>query len=172
MAVAGETPIRSPRAAGGERQRGGAGAAEFCRLPGGAPFAGRNAAPVLATPDARRFRTMIRDGARRKPNFNGRYIVATWGCGTDCEMGAIVDAVTGRVVSLPVVAGSPEDADRDSTHFDFRLDSRLLVMHGMIGEEPPMGSHYFTFDGRKLTRLTTIVKPEKRWGAPPSGKPQ
>jgi hypothetical protein len=144
----------------------------FADYPGAASFSGRNAAPVLVTREARRFRTMIRQGAREKPNFDGHYIVTSWGCGTDCEMGAIIDAISGRVVSLPVVAGSPEDANWDATHFDYRLDSRLLVMSGMIGEEPPMGSHYFTFDGIRLTLVKTAVKPEKRWGPPPAEKTQ
>jgi hypothetical protein len=43
----------------------------FAHQPGAARFSGRNAAPVLATAEARRFRTMIRDGARQKPNFDG-----------------------------------------------------------------------------------------------------
>ena len=148
------------------------GVPDFADYPGAAVFNGRNAAPVLATRDARLFRTMIREGARGKPNFDGHYIVATWGCGTDCEMGAMIDAITGRVISLPVVAGSPEDASAESTHFDYRLDSRLLVMTGMIKEGPPMGSHYFEFDGAKLTLLKTVVKREKHWGSPPGEKSQ
>lgn len=143
----------------------------FAAYPSAARFDGRNAAPVLATAEARRFRTMIRDGARQKPNFDGHYIVATWGCGTDCEMGAIIDAISGKVVSLPVVAGAPQDANWDSNHFDYRLDSRLLVMNGMIGEEPPMGTHYFTFDGSALIPIKTVVKPEKHWGSP-AGTPR
>jgi hypothetical protein len=148
------------------------GVPDFADYPGAAAFNGRNAAPILATSDARRFRTMIREGARGKPNFDGHYVVATWGCGTDCEMGAIIDAISGKVIALPVVAGSPEEAGAQSTHFDYRLDSRLLVMTGMIKEEPPMGSHYFEFDGAKLTPIKSIVKPEKHWGSAPSEKAQ
>jgi hypothetical protein len=147
-------------------------APSFADYPGAAAFHGRNAAPILATSDARHFRTTIRDGAQEKPNFDGHYIVTSWGCGTDCEMGAIIDAISGNVVSLPVVAGSPEGADAASTHFDYRLESRLLVMHGMIREAPPMGSHYFAFDGTKLTLVKTIVKPEKKRDAPPAEKAQ
>jgi hypothetical protein len=147
-------------------------APKFADYPGGGAYTGRNAAPILATREARQFRTMIRDGAREKANFAGHYIVASWGCGTDCEMGAIIDAVSGRVVLLPVVAGSPEDAGPQSTHFDYRLDSHLLVMTGMIKEEPPMGSYYFVFDGAQLKPLKTVVKPEKHWGSPTTGKPQ
>ena len=75
-----------------------------------------------------------------------------------------------------VFAGSPQDAPGDargaSADFDYRLDSPLLVMNGTIGEEPPMGAHYFTFDGTRLSRLKTIPKPEKRWDAPGAEKPR
>src|ERR1700733_9657710 len=81
---------------------------DFADYPGAAVYHGRNAAPILATREDRQFRTMIRNGARGKPNFDGHYIVWTWGCGTDCEMGVIIDAITGKVVSLPVVAGTPQ----------------------------------------------------------------
>jgi len=149
------------------------GAPDFADYPGAAPFNGRNAAPILATRDARLFRTKIREGARESPNFDGRYIVATWGCGTDCETGAVIDAISGKVIWLPVVAGSPEDAGAEpAAHFHYRLDSCLLVMTGMIKEEPPMGTHYFVFDGAKLTPVKTIVKPERHRGSAPSKKAQ
>lgn len=147
-------------------------AADFADHPGAARFTGRNATPMPATTEARRFRTMIRDGARQKPNFDGHYVVTTWGCGSDCEMGAIIDAHSGKVVLLPVVAGSPQDANPHWGHFEYRLDSRLLVMNGMIGEEPPMGAHYFTFDGSRLTLFKTVVKPEQHWGSPGAGTPR
>lgn len=147
-------------------------APSFADYPGAPAYRGRNAAPVLATKEANQFRTMIRNGAREKPNFNGHYIVTIWGCGTDCAMGAIIDEITGKVVSLPVVAGTPEGVADDDAHFAYRLDSRLLVMNGMIREEPPMGSHYFTFDGNALTPVKTIVRLERRFDAPPGQKPQ
>lgn len=49
-------------------------------------------------PEAYLYRTTIRDQAKEGPNFAGHYTVATWGCGTECEGYAIVDAITGRVV--------------------------------------------------------------------------
>jgi hypothetical protein len=145
-------------------------APDFANYPAAAAYHGRSAAPVLATKDARQFRTMIRDGAKGKPNFDGHYIVTTWGCGTDCELGAIIDAVTGKVVSLPVVAGTPQDVADDDLHFGYRLESRLIVMNGSIGEKPPMGSHYFEFDGTALKPVKTIIRPERRFDAPPEEK--
>jgi hypothetical protein len=45
---------------------------------------------------AREFRTRLREAARDKPNFAGRFIGTTLGCGTECVQGAIIDARTGR----------------------------------------------------------------------------
>jgi len=145
---------------------------DFAEYPGAALYHGHNAVPILATEEARQFRTMIRNGAREKPNFDGHYIVSTWGCGTDCEMGAIIDAISGKVVSLPVVAGTPQGVADDDLHFAYRLNSRMIVMNGMIREAPPMGSHYFEFDGTALKPLKTIERAERRFEAPPDEKPQ
>ena len=44
----------------------------------------------------RMFRTRLREGARRGPNFAGEFTVVTWGCGTSCQFVAVVNARTGR----------------------------------------------------------------------------
>ena len=43
-------------------------------------YQGAPAAPKI-TPDWRRFRTAIREGAKRKVQFAGHYTVPAWGCG-------------------------------------------------------------------------------------------
>src|SRR3712207_917466 len=60
-----------------------------------------NYSPNLLSKAAQGYRTRSQEVARRKPNFPGHYIVSTWGGGTDCERGVIVDAVTGKDVFLP-----------------------------------------------------------------------
>jgi len=87
----------------------------------GAPerFTGKPAAVDLKSdPEARRFRTRLLEGAAAGPNFAGTYTVVTWGCGTDCQVMAIVDAKTGKVFFPGVSA---------ELGFEYRLDSRLLV---------------------------------------------
>src|SRR5438105_1150903 len=34
------------------------------------------------------------------PNFAGHYTVVTWGCGTECQMHAILDGRTGQFISF------------------------------------------------------------------------
>jgi hypothetical protein len=61
-------------------------------------FRGRPAPVRLATdPQARFFRTKLREGARAGPNFADHLTVVTWGCGTGCQVNAIVDARTGEI---------------------------------------------------------------------------
>jgi hypothetical protein len=144
-------------------------APKFADYPGAATYHGRNAAPIMAAKEPRMNRTRIRRGARGKPNFDGHYIIVGWGCGTQCRDGAIIDAITGTVVMLPYVAGTPQ---QDAELVDYRVDSRLIVLNGMIREEPPAGSHYFEFDGKSVTRVTTIVRPEWSPDAPADDKPR
>ena len=52
-------------------------------------------APVdLSSPDAWMFRTRLRNAAKQEPNFAGGYVIASWGCGTTCVMGATVNPAT------------------------------------------------------------------------------
>jgi hypothetical protein len=113
---------------------------------------------------------MIRNGARdMEANFDGHYIIVGWGCGTQCWNGAIVDAITGNVVSLPDVSGSPE---QDAELIDYHIDSRLIVLNGDIDEQPPIGSRYFEFDGKALKPIKTILRPEWEARGPDNDKPR
>jgi hypothetical protein len=67
---------------------------------------------------ARLFRTMLKLSAEKGPNFAGHYTVGTWGCGSDCRMVAVIDAVTGRVYFAPFQV---------STGATFHLDSSLFI---------------------------------------------
>jgi hypothetical protein len=58
-------------------------------------------APVQleTAPYGQMYRTKLREGAARGPNFAGRFTAVTWGCGTSCQILAVVDARTGRLSS-------------------------------------------------------------------------
>ena len=64
-------------------------------------------------------RTVLRHGAKKGPNFAGRYTVVIWGCGAPCKSFSIVDAITGKVhepgFSLTLGAS-------------FRIDSDLFIV--------------------------------------------
>jgi hypothetical protein len=92
--------------------------------------------PPKLSPDDERLRTALRRGAARGPNFAGAYTVVIWGCGTSCQSGAVIDARTGRVWSLPhsFVRGA-----------DFRLASRLFVADPVPPQPQPYESPYVTY---------------------------
>lgn len=79
-------------------------------------------APVdlMSFPGAREFRTALSKAQVRGPNFAGRYVVSSWGCGTSCQQYAITDAASGRIVSFGLGA---------SYGTDFNLNSRLIVFN-------------------------------------------
>jgi hypothetical protein len=55
-------------------------------------------APIKLTPSSERFfRTNLRAAAEEPPNFAGRYSFVSWGCGTNCMGGAVVDLQSGKV---------------------------------------------------------------------------
>lgn len=124
-------------------------------------YRGRVARVVLDA-DGRAFRTRLREAAKGRPNFAGRYIVTGWGCGTGCMVGAVLDAKTGRVYWFPHPAYADYDAPDDFEPVRFRLDSRLFVMFGARSEkeeeENEMGTHYYEFVGGRFRRVRFVPK--------------
>jgi hypothetical protein len=109
-------------------------------------------------PKARVFRTALREAARKGPNFAGHYTVVEWGCGTECQAFAIVDANNGRV-------HFPEIGLRLSA--DFRRDSALFVANppkewwATYGQDmkhalPPVESTYYRWTGRRLIQIAKV----------------
>lgn len=113
-------------------------------------YTGRTAKPVLADAQSRQYATMLRQAARRKPNFAGRYVLASWGCGASCTMSAAIDAKTGAVVWLPFTVCCWEPGIAEP--LQFKRDSRLLVVHGSRNEQGG-GVHYYQFDGKQFSEI-------------------
>ncbi|MBF9220734.1 hypothetical protein [Hymenobacter ruricola] len=122
-------------------------------------YHGPQAAPRLmpGTP-AWYFRTRIREAARQKPNFAGRYVLAAWGCGAECLSSAIIDVKTGAVFFddtsvccwfSPALPEKPENFEP----VDFRLNSRLVIMTGMLNEAGRNAPHFFKFERGKLVAI-------------------
>lgn len=119
-------------------------------------YRGVNARARL-TRDDRAFRTRLREAARERPNFAGRYVVTAWGCGAGCLMGAVIDAKTGRVYRLPHQATLDYDAGLDFEPIRFRLDSRLLIIFGARDDAPDIdadfGTHYYLFERGRFRQI-------------------
>lgn len=122
---------------------------------GTAPVAKR--APVdLSTAAARQFRTRLRAASRQQPNFAGHYVLASWGCGAPCAMGAVVDLASGAVTFLPGSVCCWSGVDASFNPIEFRKTSRLIVMSGRINEAGPMGAHFYEFTGNAFREVATV----------------
>ncbi|MGH9770529.1 MAG: hypothetical protein ACRD4Q_02330 [Candidatus Acidiferrales bacterium] len=122
------------------------------------PFDGRRAPVDLSTRQARMFRTRLRTAAGQPPNFAGHYVVAEWGCGTDCALGGIVDLKNGRVTWLP---GSTGDVG-NSPRYVFQPLSRLLEVNGYPDEmhmTGPFRARYYVMRHDRLSLMATAPGP-------------
>jgi hypothetical protein len=116
---------------------------QFDEYPAGGTFSGKHHAPLL-TKENRGFRTRLRQGAKEKVNFAGHYVFTTWGCGSECIMGAAIDVKTGKVFLLPFTVCCWGDDDPA----EFHADSRLIAIHGQRNEKGP-GTWYYKIDDKK-----------------------
>ncbi len=118
-------------------------------------FRERPVAPVLATKEARMFRTELRRQAARGPDFAGHYTLALWGCGAGCANGAVIDARSGRVSFLPFSFEDVWDGGRivcgHGSSFD--VTSELLVIEGRVSPGEKIGRHYFLWRDGKFDLL-------------------
>jgi hypothetical protein len=82
-------------------------------------------------------RAKLPENSSRKPNFAGHYEFVTWGCGTNCTAGAVVDLKTGDVYSppltertewLPEYRGWGICAQSWDGPWEVRVDSRLMMI--------------------------------------------
>ncbi|HMK38150.1 MAG TPA: hypothetical protein VK569_02340 [Bacteroidota bacterium] len=121
-------------------------------------FKGKPAPVDLSSdPQAGRYRTRLREGAKSGPNFAGHYTIVIWGCGSSCQQFAIVDASTGGVYfSKEVPYVSFGDRTEEPFGLQFKRNSNLLAVYGHIREDDPKGIFFYTWDGKRLMFITSI----------------
>ena len=83
---------------------------------------GKNAVPILDTGQKHEYRTVISNAAKEPPNFDGKYKVVEFGCGTACQHFFIIDLGTGIVF----------DGRTTSFGAKYQLNSRLLIADPMV----------------------------------------
>ncbi|MFD1874912.1 hypothetical protein [Hymenobacter bucti] len=127
----------------------------FAQYPAGAPYWGKPVAPRLVPGTAAwHFRTRIREASRPPVNFAGHYVLASWGCGAECLIFALIDCKTGIVqFDTPTVCCWGTAVPHNFEPIYGRLDSRLLVLTGLLNEAGPSGTHYFAFSHGQLSPL-------------------
>lgn len=110
-------------------------------------YTGPTTKPILAKKQDKEFRTKLQAAARQGPNFAGHYIVTTFGCGSSCVMGAIINAKNGMVTWIPFTVCCGDDAD-PAPPIDFRPDSALMIIKGMRNERDNGTFYYLLRKGR------------------------
>jgi len=131
---------------------------QFKDFPAQGKYAGKNA-PVIITGEDRMYRTRLKEAAQEQPNFAGHYVLAAWGCGAGCLMGAVIDVNTGKVHWFPHSICCWNDTGRDDnfTPIVFRLNSRLVVFIGLRNEQDSdQGAHFYEFAKTGFKYIRTI----------------
>jgi hypothetical protein len=109
------------------------------------------------------FRTRIREGAAKGPNFAGYYSIAEWGCGSSCVSIAVVDAKNGNVYAGPFgilgygsVLRYADVAESNYEPLSYNLSSRLLIVRG-CPEDKNCASYFYEWKGSTFRLLRKIA---------------
>ena len=131
----------------------------FDQYPVKTVFKGKPAPVKLSSAKgARYYRTNLRNAAKEGANFAGRYAIGTWGCGSPCMIGGMVDLKTGKVTWIPQTGADVMD-------IAFRIDSRLVIINSrdVLNKESPEGPPkwlgdwpeelFFVWNGRRFVQI-------------------
>lgn len=120
-------------------------------------YSGPVRGPDLSShPDARTYRTRLRNAAEGQVNFAGELVLTYWGCGTTCVDGAVLNAKTGQIHFLPHNLCCWGDVDEGFRPIEIRPYSRLIVLAGLRDEVEPMGAHFYEFRDGAFHFVKTI----------------
>lgn len=102
------------------------------------------------------FRTRVREAYKDQPDFGGRYVTGSAGCGTECQVNFMIDTKTGKVIVAPV----------SSAGVEVRLDSNLWIVNPYNEENGPAYSvdpvaYYYLWNGKDFVELG-----QKEWPKP------
>jgi hypothetical protein len=127
-------------------------------------YRGKLAPVIFDSRRARLYRTVLREGAKKGPNFAGHYTLVAWGCGLGAFSMAVIDAKTGRVYFPPFKCVDGADfglplADKGNNPA-FRIDSKLFVFVGSRDEEERTAMYFYIFDKNRF-KLVHFIKEKK-----------
>lgn len=126
-------------------------------------FSGKSATlDAKSHPYARRYRTVLSGQLSAGPNFAGRYVIASWGCGTSCLAHAIIDANTGKVYVPKAIESSSMNFPCDiDSGLHYRRNSSLLIQVVPDGLEEAVVTAY-NWKQRKLQKMESSKWPMER----------
>jgi hypothetical protein len=109
------------------------------------------------------YRTVLREGAGKGPNFAGRYTVVTWGAGLGAFSMAVVDAKTGSVYFPPFEEVSSSDYGLPyvdaGNNPAWRINSKLFALAGVPNGKDNQGEgmYLYVFDKGRF-RLVHFIR--------------
>lgn len=117
---------------------------------------------------ARMYRTMLRFSIKDGVNFAGHYIIARWGCGSNCITIAVIDVKRGTVFFPPEFSyfgvGFEFKEGNEKDELQYKPNSKLLIAEGILefdsADNLKAGKYYFVWERNNLRLLLR----EKRQG--------
>lgn len=139
----------------------------FSDFPASRRYSGRSATVLLPGPEERMFRTRLREIGAGPVAFAGDHAFDCFGSGTSNLVCAAVNKRTGAVIWAPGAIYHGMDArsfdDPGFQAVEYRVDSRMLILRGMVNETNPNGDHYYELRDGAFHLIRTIPKPYKEW---------
>ena len=140
-------------------------ALNFGQFPVKTLYKGKPAPARIVTNSDRYFRTRIREGARKGPNFAGHFTIVEWGCGSGCLSSSVIDAITGRIYPMAfgplLLPYTGTESGRSYEGLVYRLNSRLLIADG-CPEDKSCGMYYLEWNGSRFKQLKFEPQPEQK----------
>ena len=118
-------------------------------------FRGRIAKPILDSEWLQDRPELIEVAMMKKVMVAGHYVLAITTCGSSCQQPLLIDAKSGKVLSVPSVSGWRKYGD-DFKPVLTRANSRLFVLQGGLNEKHPVGVHYYLVENGELQLLHTV----------------
>ncbi len=110
---------------------------------------------LKSNPLGSQFKTRISEANKTLPNFAGKYSIVIWGCGTSCQVGAIIDRSTGNIVAgLPFLM---------QNGYESKVGSTLLVVNPYTSdmaewqEQYPIVTYYLNWNGTSFDQVGAYI---------------
>jgi hypothetical protein len=115
-----------------------------------------------------RYRSTLRAGYAGNPvNLAGHFVLTHWGCGTNCQQLAIIDATTGAVV-IPEVQAEQGYTTRPDSRLVEANPASTIERHCSSAQDsmPAWYCHtwtvYYLWDGQHLSPLDSVQAGHRR----------
>ncbi len=117
--------------------------------------------------EAKIFKTNLKKALTNSDiNFGGKYILTSWGCGSGCTQGAIIEVHTGNVFFPVELQGVYAGGLTLGNHnmLEYKKNSNLLIIYGYAGGgfKPETATHhgiyYYKWTGKAFKLLKFIKK--------------